>query len=92
MDFRKILYEHNYNKKVYTLVAKLNNFMCCRCCQLVRQCEDHSPGEEDVAASVQREMEKMETAIRGAVERFTAMLENSRAKDTGTQLEVRLCA
>lgn len=65
--------------------------MCCRCCQLVLQCEDHSPGEEDVAASVQREMEKMETAIRGAVERFTAMLENSRAKDTGTQLEVRLC-
>ncbi|XP_050731133.1 huntingtin-interacting protein 1-related protein-like isoform X4 [Eriocheir sinensis] len=60
-----------------------------RCCQLVNQCEDRSPGEEDVAASVQREMDKMETAIRDAVERFTAMLENSRAKDTGTQLEIK---
>lgn len=65
------------------------SLVCLRCCQLVNQCEDLSPGEEDVAASVQREMEKMETAIRDAVERFTAMLENSRAKDTGTQLEVR---
>ena len=54
------------------------------------QCEDRSPGEEDVAVSVHREMEKMDTAIREAVERFTAMLEDSRARDTGTQLEVRL--
>ena len=53
------------------------------------QCEDRSPGEEDVAMAVEREMDKMESAIKDAVERFTAMLENSRAKDTGTQLEVR---
>lgn len=53
------------------------------------QCEDRSPGEEDVAEAVHREMEKMESAIRDAVERFTAMLEDSRARDTGTQLEVR---
>ncbi|KAK8402517.1 hypothetical protein O3P69_000738 [Scylla paramamosain] len=59
-----------------------------RCCLLVSQCEDRSPGEEDVALAVEREMDKMETAIKDAVERFTAMLENSRAKDTGTQLEV----
>ncbi|MPC17687.1 Huntingtin-interacting protein 1 [Portunus trituberculatus] len=62
--------------------------MISRCCLLVSQCEDRSPGEEDVALTVEREMDKMETAIKDAVERFTAMLENSRAKDTGTQLEV----
>ncbi|XP_053641344.1 huntingtin-interacting protein 1-related protein isoform X2 [Cherax quadricarinatus] len=59
-----------------------------RCCSLVSLCEDHSPGIEDMASVVQREMENMDTAIRDAVEKFTAMLENSRAKDTGTQLEV----
>lgn len=51
-------------------------------------CEDQSPALEDMAAVVQREMENMDVSIRDAVEKFTALLENSRAKDTGTQLEV----
>nr|XP_045605659.1 huntingtin-interacting protein 1-related protein-like isoform X1 [Procambarus clarkii] len=59
-----------------------------RCCSLVSLCEDQSPRIEDVASLVQREMENMDSAIRDAVEKFTAMLENSRATDTGTQLEV----
>lgn len=53
------------------------------------QCEDRTPGEEDLATQVQREMANMEAAIIEASQRFMAMLENSRAKDTGTQLEVR---
>lgn len=58
------------------------------CCSLVSLCEDQSPALEDMAAVVHREMENMELSIRDAVEKFTALLENSRAKDTGTQLEV----
>lgn len=53
------------------------------------QCEDLTPGEEDLGTQVQREMANMEAAIMEASQRFMAMLENSRAKDTGTQLEVR---
>ncbi|KAK7083910.1 Huntingtin-interacting protein 1-related protein [Halocaridina rubra] len=61
-----------------------------RCCALVTLCEDRSPVEEDVASIVQREMESMDAAIRDAVLKFTALLENARAKDTGMQLEVRI--
>lgn len=56
---------------------------------MVMQCEDQTPGKEDLATQVQREMANMEAAIIEASQRFMAMLENSRAKDTGTQLEVR---
>ncbi|XP_042213875.1 huntingtin-interacting protein 1-related protein-like isoform X2 [Homarus americanus] len=59
-----------------------------RCCSLVSLCEDQSPGVEDMVSVVQREMDNMDSAIRDAVEKFTAMLENSRATDSGTQLEV----
>ncbi|XP_037775858.1 huntingtin-interacting protein 1-like [Penaeus monodon] len=59
-----------------------------RCCTLVSLCEDQSPREEDMAEVVQREMEAMDLAIRDAVDKFTRLLENSRANDTGMQLEV----
>ncbi|KAG7177524.1 Huntington interacting protein related 1-like [Homarus americanus] len=59
-----------------------------KCCSLVSLCEDQSPGVEDMVSVVQREMDNMDSAIRDAVEKFTAMLENSRATDSGTQLEV----
>lgn len=59
-----------------------------RCCTLVSLCEDRNPVEEDMATVVQREMETMDASIRDAVDKFTALLENARAKDTGMQLEV----
>ncbi|CAL4118587.1 unnamed protein product, partial [Meganyctiphanes norvegica] len=59
-----------------------------RCCELVRNCEDQSPSREDVAEALSREMEAMNEAIMQAVERFTSMLEDTRAKDSGIQLEV----
>lgn len=55
-------------------------------------CEDQSPREEDMAEVVQREMEAMDLAIRDAVDKFTRLLENSRANDTGMQLEVSFVA
>lgn len=63
-----------------------------RCCTLVSLCEDQSPREEDMAEVVQREMEAMDLAIRDAVDKFTRLLENSRANDTGMQLEVNFVA
>lgn len=42
-----------------------------------------------MAELVVREMEAMDLAIRDAVDKFTRLLENSRANDTGMQLEVR---
>ncbi|XP_076029660.1 huntingtin interacting protein 1 isoform X3 [Oratosquilla oratoria] len=61
-----------------------------RCCSLVLGCEAIGAGEEDVAIVVQREMEAMDKAIQDAVERFVAMLEATRAHDSGMQLEVML--
>ncbi|KAK4299074.1 hypothetical protein Pmani_028625 [Petrolisthes manimaculis] len=80
--FRRI-----YQKETITDIAPLLEQFD-RCCTLVMQCEDLSPGEEDLSTQVQREMANMEAAIIEASQRFMAMLENSRAMDTGTQLEV----
>ncbi|RXG55852.1 Huntington interacting protein related 1 [Armadillidium vulgare] len=59
-----------------------------RCCDLVISCEDLSPTQEDMAGIIQREMSDMDNAIREAVDKFSRLLEESRAKDTGIQLEV----
>ncbi|XP_064102440.1 huntingtin-interacting protein 1-related protein-like isoform X1 [Macrobrachium nipponense] len=59
-----------------------------RCCTLVSLCVDQSPIEEDMQSVLQREMEMMDAAIRDAVDKFTTLLENARATDTGMQLEV----
>ncbi|XP_068217296.1 huntingtin-interacting protein 1-related protein-like isoform X2 [Palaemon carinicauda] len=59
-----------------------------RCCRLVSLCADQTHIEEDMASVVQREMETMDAAIRDAVEKFTILLENARATDSGMQLEV----
>ena len=47
-----------------------------------------TPSQEDIAMTVQREMEAMDQAISEAVEKFTNLLMESRAKDSGMQLEV----
>ncbi|KAB7503489.1 Huntington interacting protein related 1 [Armadillidium nasatum] len=59
-----------------------------RCCDLVISCEDLSPTQEDMAGIIEREMSDMDNAIREAVDKFSRLLEESRAKDTGIQLEV----
>ena len=60
-----------------------------RCCDLINECQDTSLAQDDVESIVQREMETMDRAIQDAVQKFTSMLEASRATDTGMQLEVR---
>ena len=59
-----------------------------RCCDLINGCQDTTPPADDIEAVVLREMDLMDKAIKEAVEKFTSMLEASRATDTGMQLEV----